>query len=108
MSWCQTKPFVTMRAAGAAVAVIIGAGGMFYSFSPAAAKEWGPIDDAINESRRQQDANARREQNLALQAMIAETRGKTTSEKLETAFDAAMRTHEIGFPKSASRREGSD
>eukprot|EP00968_Pinguiococcus_pyrenoidosus_P002612 scaffold146_cov265-Pinguiococcus_pyrenoidosus.AAC.9 len=90
-----------MQAARTTAVLLVGTGVLFYLFSPAA-RPRGPFDDAIDESRRQNLSRETKERNEALMKMIQDTRKKTTREKLETAYDAAVRTHEIGFPSSRS------
>jgi len=36
--------------------------------------------------------------------MLQNLQNKTSKEKLESAYDAAIQTHEIGFPQSKSKK----
>ena len=41
---------------------------------------------------------------LTLEKMIANAKTKDFQEKIETCYDAAVRTHNIGFPSSISQK----
>jgi hypothetical protein len=46
-----------------------------------------------------------RAQNDALKSFLQDLSEKTASEKIEGAYDAALKTHEIGFPSIVKDRE---
>lgn len=64
-----------------------------------------PMEDAILAERRRRGGDNSRKSAEVVQDMLDGLKYKTTAQKLDAAVDAAINTHNIGFPQSRPRGE---
>lgn len=92
---CSMIQSMMNRPRSIALALVVGGG----TLTAIAAARPPPKTPATASTHRQQG----RERAEDIRVLLESLPSKTAREKLEDAYDGAVRTHEIGFPKSAVR-----